>query len=485
MHGTINGSGSDAGPATGLGAASYVTMQDTRERALHVTLSWLSWAMFPIAMMLAVQSYLDGVSWQPAIAIGMIAVPIIGLRLASKRLGYELTAKALIAQMFLAALYSEIMYGVTSGAVLVNAAMIALCGLLFGDHTTRWALVACIAAIFIAGATHVTGVRVSDASAFFDPTRPVVWFRYAVTFAVLGGAVTVGVSTMLRTLQRAVDELRASLDRERAERAQREAAQRSLERHERLDLLAQLAGGMAHDFNNTLMVVMSGVELISLDRQASPTVRRLAGDILTTTKASALTVKRTLALGKQATGVTQDVDVAELVSWVQKAAAHLLPKTIAFTLDLHAKCAVRIDAARMQQALLNLCINARDAMPAGGAITIRAERREVDGVPPGWTATAGPYVALSVVDSGSGMDAQTIARIFEPFFTTKPIDQGTGLGLPMVRAAVQDVGGFLEVRSELGAGTCFTVYLPCLQDAAYAEPVREPVEPLVPVRRAL
>jgi len=435
-------------------------MQHARERVLSLTLRWLSWAVVPVVMFLVGQSYLGKLPLVPTLGFGLLVAPVPVLYRARRRIGNLWTARVLVALLFAVAFYNELFRGFLPGSALLNVTVILLAGLLFGVRAARWTLVACVSSVILAGVLFAHGLHFDGLDPLYDPRLPIVWTRYAVVLAFVGGAITAALSYMIDTLESAVSDLISSVQRERTEHAHRETALRVIERHERLDTLAHLAGGMAHDFNNSLMVVMSSAEMIGLHPTANPEIRALAGVILDAAQSSAETIQRTLALGRQSAAARKATPIDELATWLEQALHHVLPPTISLALERHGDALVYIDAARIQQALLNLCINARDAMPEGGTLTIRVETRDVARVPPGWAAHPGSFAVVSVRDTGSGMDAQTRARIFEPFFTTKDDGQGTGLGLPMVRAAVLDSEGFLEVQSSIARGSRFDLYLP-------------------------
>jgi signal transduction histidine kinase/ActR/RegA family two-component response regulator len=220
----------------------------------------------------------------------------------------------------------------------------------------------------------------------------------------------------------------------------------------RMESIGRLAGGIAHDFNNLLTVVLANVELLSRGRSVNTAAREIesAG-----TRAAELT-RQLLSYARQQVTTPTIVDVDEIVHNLEPIARRLLPENIRVEWQREPELwRVKMDPTQLEQVVLNLTVNARDAMPDGGVLVIRTANvtRILDGVPQ-------DYAELSLRDTGMGMSGETLERVFEPFFTTKSPGIGTGLGLATVEAIVQQAQGFVEVDSEVHEGTEFRVYLP-------------------------
>jgi two-component system cell cycle sensor histidine kinase/response regulator CckA len=230
---------------------------------------------------------------------------------------------------------------------------------------------------------------------------------------------------------------------------------------QKMEAVGQLAGGLAHDFNNLLMVISGNVELL-LSQHDSPEARQI---LEAATSATSLT-SRLLAFSKQS---AQRVRVAQLADDLE-VSKHLIQRALGDRITTRYELEpglwpVRVDSGQIQQVLLNLALNARDAMPDGGtfALVVRNQRlSELDAKRRG--ERQGEYVKVQVVDTGLGMDEATCARAFEPFFTTKGLGRGTGLGLAMVFGTMKQFGGFVEVHSVPGAGSTFTLWFPRSQE---------------------
>ena len=272
-------------------------------------------------------------------------------------------------------------------------------------------------------------------------------------------------------VRQARDELRASnaelsrwseeLERRVAERgAALERTQAQLLQSQKMEAVGKLAGGIAHDFNNLLTAISGYGELLLLAAEEG-TNEEVQQILLAANRAADLT-QQLLAFSRRQTLSTQVVDLNDVVGETQLLFERLLSGvTIVSHLDSEIG-PVKADPASMGQVLLNLALNARDAMPDGGTITVTTANVELDadvaelhpGSQPGW------YSMLAVTDTGTGMDEETRARCFEPFFTTKAQGEGTGLGLSTVYGVVEQGGGFVTVASEVGHGTTFKVFLP-------------------------
>jgi PAS domain S-box-containing protein len=236
-----------------------------------------------------------------------------------------------------------------------------------------------------------------------------------------------------------------------------------LARAQKLEALGRLAGGVAHDFNNILTVILAGIELVldrhSLDAELRGELEEIrgAGD-----RAAALT-RQLLAFSRQQVIAPEVLDLGEVVMNVKSMLARLLGEDVELGVrSSEGLWAVKLDRSQVEQILLNLAVNARDAMPRGGSLTIGTRNVviETSTLFVGSTAEPGAYVELAVHDTGLGMDARTAERIFEPFYSTKQQGRGTGLGLAIVRGIAAQSGGHVAVESEVGRGTTFRLVFP-------------------------
>jgi len=223
--------------------------------------------------------------------------------------------------------------------------------------------------------------------------------------------------------------------------------ERQFQQAQKMEALGLLAGGVAHDFNNLLTVVSGCTEILYSDTKDDPERASLLSQIQQATRQASSLTQQLLAFSRQTVVQPRVIDLNESVKRSEMMLRRLIGEDIELTLKLEQTGpSVKVDPVQMDQVLLNLVVNARDAMPTGGRLTIET--------------SAGEYVTLSVTDTGSGMTPEVKERLFEPFFTTKTEGRGTGLGLSTVYGIVEQNDGFLEVESEVGEGTTFRVFFP-------------------------
>jgi two-component system cell cycle sensor histidine kinase/response regulator CckA len=265
------------------------------------------------------------------------------------------------------------------------------------------------------------------------------------------------------------------------------ATERQLVQAQKMEAVGQLTGGIAHDFNNLLTVIIGNLELLAPSLAVDPKGHEAAEAALNASLRGAELTRQLLAFSHKQALQPKEIDLNAIVSSTTKLLERTLGETIAVRLRLHEGLKQALaDPAQMESALANLAINARDAMPSGGILTIETDNKYLDAdyVAANPDAAPGEYVMVAVSDSGTGIPPDVLDRVFEPFFTTKGVGKGTGLGLSMVYGFVRQSRGHVKIYSELGHGTTVRIYLPRASGDSVAHTEPEFDEVLAGTRKA-
>jgi len=270
----------------------------------------------------------------------------------------------------------------------------------------------------------------------------------------------------------------------RREVARREAAEEQLRQAQKMEAVGRLTGGVAHDFNNLLTIVGGNLEMLKRRlTDPDPRVAAAIENAMTGVSRAAKLTHRLLAFSRQQPLEPVSVDIHQLVASM----AELLRSTLGETIAIEAVLArglwrAKVDPNELENAILNLAINARDAMPRGGKITLETANAHLDAdhAQAHEQVSAGDYVMIAISDTGTGMTSEVMAKAFEPFFTTKPVGMGTGLGLSQVYGFIKQSGGHVALTSEVGRGTTVKLYLPKERKEA-EEPRLKPAAASAPV----
>ncbi len=266
--------------------------------------------------------------------------------------------------------------------------------------------------------------------------------------------------------------------------------QRLLER-QKLEAIGRLAGGVAHEFNNLLSVMLGNLSHLQRELQAGPATelqREMLRDAIGAADRATDLTHQLLGLARRSRPSDLPVDISALVEDLGRLVGRTLVRDIQLDMQISPNLHVRGQPAELQQALLNLCINARDAMTNGGTLTLRVRplssedrRRGREGVP------RGDFIEVQVEDTGLGMDAETLRRVFEPFFTTKEFKDGTGLGMAIVHGIVRSHSGYIDVQSAVGKGTVISMWIPAIERPVIINPApaATPEPALTPGRQIL
>jgi PAS domain S-box-containing protein len=251
----------------------------------------------------------------------------------------------------------------------------------------------------------------------------------------------------------------AKITRDITERREAQLQLEQMRKHlaeaQKLDALGQLTGGVAHDFNNILMVISGSLHFLKKSATSEPRVQRAISAIETATKRGAALTSQLLTFARRQSVNPQSINVSERVEAIREVLETGVGSAVQLVLDIgHDIWPVTVDVSELETALVNLVVNARDAMPRGGTVTVAVSNLAAD------QPDVPDYVAISVEDTGQGIAPDVLDKIFDPFFTTKPVGKGTGLGLSQVHGFAHQAGGTVKVSSELGKGTRVTILLP-------------------------
>jgi len=256
------------------------------------------------------------------------------------------------------------------------------------------------------------------------------------------------------------------------DRTEREKLEAQLIQAQKMEAVGTLAGGVAHDFNNILTAIIGYGSIVQRKLDRTDPLQPNVTNILDSAQRAARLTQSLLTFSRKQIMVPRPVDLHAIVRRVEKLLGQLIGEDVAVSIELcAADLIIYADSGQIEQVLMNLATNARDAMPEGGRFTIRSEMAEYDATAARLSGFSGPgrYAVLSVSDTGIGMDEKTRANIFEPFFTTKEVGRGTGLGLSIAYGIIKQHGGIISVSSEVGKGATFKISLPLFARAAVAE----------------
>jgi signal transduction histidine kinase len=300
--------------------------------------------------------------------------------------------------------------------------------------------------------------------------RGLVWWGLGLAGVAVALLLTCGFALRLaKSEAAAMEQLRRASNEALEQREARERAEAAMRQAQKLEALGQFTGGIAHDFNNLLSVVLSNLHLLHKHFRGEPRERTLMDGAIQAAERGAALTKRLLAFARRQELAPRAVFLADLVAGMEDLIRRSVGPQVRVSTKIPGLPPAYCDPGELELALLNLVVNARDAMPFGGALSISARAEQV-GPGDNRGLEEGAYVCVAVRDTGIGMDASTLARAAEPFFTTKGVDKGTGLGLSMVHGFAAQTGGALRLHSAPGVGTTAELWLPQSQGQAAAAP---------------
>jgi signal transduction histidine kinase/CheY-like chemotaxis protein len=441
--------------------SSEALLASWREQVLRGVLGTSALALVPAIGIATWQSQ----HGQPGVRSGIVlaASALVALVALSLWKGaYTLRVGLLITIAYVfstAAMFSE---GLAPAQFVSLGTVVTLCVLLISTRAALLMLGACLLSMAAAAYGFASGLLHPHSVGHVDPRVPLNWLRIGLYTLFPTATAAVATSYVLGKLNETLHARTELVARLRSEIEQRQRAHAELERAQKLEAIGQLAAGIAHDFNNTLSVVSLEAELLKRKTREPAAIARAAEALLGAAERGAQLVRQLLLFGRADTQETEVVDAARTVELCTRALQRLLPPEIRLEMGVHAGVlAVCMNPSELQQIVLNLGINARDAMPRGGTLRFDLTQIALDetsarehGI------AAGRYALLTCCDTGTGMDEHTLARVFEPFFTTKSRAAGTGLGLTNVWNIARRTSGTAQATSTPGVGTTFRIYLP-------------------------
>jgi signal transduction histidine kinase len=300
------------------------------------------------------------------------------------------------------------------------------------------------------------------------PQRRIARYAGLVLLVTMGALVIAVLSISQAALTQRAEELSRVNARLKDEMAERQRTEEALHQSQKMEAIGQLSGGIAHDFNNLIMIVKGNLRL--LRKRFDPVAQNASSYIASAEEAldrAAHLTQRILAFSRRQPLSPRPVQLSELVDGMGELIRHSVGEKIQIETHLNAQWWTRCDVNQMENVILNLAINARDAMPNGGYLVIETADRHLARTPPGVADfVPGDYVALSVRDTGIGMSEEVRERALDPFFTTKPLGKGTGLGLSMTFGYVRQSSGYLRIESRPGEGAMVTILMPRIEEVA-------------------
>lgn len=421
-----------------------------REQLLKVVSVVVAITGLPIAIILALQDSFGG----PQSHIGLVAVAGFACLATGRPRDFGLRARILVGMGLGLQLITGIFGGFTIGFVICGLSAIIFSGIMIGARAAFWAWsLSVFIALSVPFVYQQPWLRELHVPVLVNPLELALGFRFASAYfvgsSVLAVATVLVMARMMRALEQARQRLE-DLERVRAEKAEQvrssAAAREQARESKKIELVSRLGAGIAHDFNNVLQTVAGWAEILSVDGSKA-TVEEAASELELACKHASHLTRKLLDMSKASSGTAVPRNLARTLESMMPSLRRLLPSDTTHDLQIDEEIWSRVDEVGLQQVVLNLVINARDAMSPGGHLIIRLSRK-------------GESAEVALIDDGVGMTAETQAKMFDPFFTTKADGRGTGLGMSTSRDIVRSFGGDIEVDSHPGVGTCVKLTLP-------------------------
>ena len=396
----------------------------------------------------------------------VVCATVLGIVTLAKRLPFTVRAWTLLLVIHFGASTGIAVSGFTPNAFIGYGTIVVSATLLFGQTAGLLTVAAVAATVFMLSLGHRSGVitRMPNWPGILDSTRPENLVRVVGIFTLLTATSVIGISYLLKRSHELLLQKAGSLEDLQREQLEKERIRRDLERREaafhkarELEILGRLAGSMAHDFNNALVVIWSAIDELSHIADLPSNAASPISALRQAANQATATARGLRAFGPLSPRRAVHLELSPVIDKAKTTLSRVLPPNIALESDVQVEVVVLADEGELLRVLTNLVLNARDAMRDGGRLTLRARNARATELRS--AAPNVPLVAIEVEDTGSGMSEEVKQRLFEPFFTTKE-GGGTGLGLASVREVVETQGGRVTVESQLGKGTTVSMLWP-------------------------
>jgi signal transduction histidine kinase/CheY-like chemotaxis protein len=398
------------------------------------------------------------------------------LRLLRPKLAFNTTAVLFLAALLGLAFILQVRTGLNFSTAAIQIWILLFAGLVFGARAVIAATIISLFFFTVAAAAVFNNWVQPIGTNFWSQYDPLVWLRSGILLAVFGITSASAVASTITRLDKESKELRASLDRETAQRKALELAatekakiRETLAEAQRVEALGRLASGVAHDFNNSLTIITNSAEIAQLQKDNPEELQRFLFLIKKTALEAAKMTSSLLAIGRKDPSKKETACISQIIEKLNENLLRLLPEDIRLIINASPAGSVYIDTNQFERSILNLVINAKDAIKQDGEIEVGCSLVESDKSAAGNSIQE---VLVYVKDNGVGMAAEVRDRIFEPFFTTKKSGSGVGLGMALLKSLVNEAQGRIEIKSELGMGTTVSIYLP-ISDADVTQKLLE------------
>lgn len=439
---------------------------ELRLRIANSAIRISSWATPVISILLLISFFVNNDFSQLGWVIFALSSLFPILLLTKDRLNLKTKGSIYLGLMLVIGVFVLLRGGVAIAQASLQLWILLFAGLIFGVRGVIVTLLINLTGIAVVGYVVTTGLVPPIPETFWNPALSNVWIRSAIILTVFGSSCAIAVAVIVNQLEQETIKLRQSLAREQEQRQALETvereylqAQNDLADAQRIEALGKMASGVAHDFNNSLTIIMGSAEIAQLDPSNTTQVEKsLKSIVRASTKAAELT-RSLLSFGRKDPTKKAIVEVKSFITVLAESLSRLLPDDIDLRISDAESANILIDKTGLEQALFNLIANSKDAIVGAGQISIGSKcltlSRNQGELPPG------EYVVISVSDDGTGIQQDMKSRVFEPYFSTK--ETGKGMGLALLQSLIKDTEGHIQLESKYGQGTTISLFIPVAQ----------------------